>query len=47
LVAGLTAAGVASGMALSGVLLYRVVTFWLPVIPGWYSFANLQSKNLL
>ncbi|MBJ7393695.1 MAG: flippase-like domain-containing protein, partial [Candidatus Nanopelagicales bacterium] len=47
LVAGLTAVGVASGMALSGVLLYRVVTFWLPVIPGWYSFANLQSKNLL
>lgn len=47
LVAGLTASGIPSGTALSGVLLYRVVTFWLPVLPGWYAFANLQSKNAL
>ena len=47
LVAGLTAAGVPSGTALSGVLLYRVVTFWLPVLPGWYAFVNLQRKNNL
>jgi uncharacterized protein (TIRG00374 family) len=47
LVAGLTAAGVPSGTALSAVLLYRVVTFWLPVLPGWYAFVNLQRKNNL
>ena len=47
LVAGLTAAGIPSGTALSGVLLYRVVTFWLPVLPGWYAFVNLQRKNYL
>jgi uncharacterized protein (TIRG00374 family) len=47
LVAGLTASGIPSGTALSGVLLYRVATFWLPVLPGWYAFANLQSKNAL
>ena len=47
LVAGLTASGVPSGTALSGVLLYRVVTFWLPVLPGWYAFVNLQRKNNL
>lgn len=47
LVAGLTAAGIPSGTALSGVLLYRVVTFWLPVLPGWYAFMNLQRKNNL
>ena len=47
LVAGLTAAGIPSGTALSGVLLYRVVTFWLPVLPGWYAFVNLQRKNNL
>ena len=47
LIAGLTASGIPSGTALSGVLLYRVATFWLPVLPGWYAFANLQSKNAL
>lgn len=47
LIAGLTASGIPSGTALSGVLLYRVVTFWLPVLPGWYAFANLQRKNAL
>ena len=47
LIAGLTASGIPSGTALSGVLLYRVVTFWLPVLPGWYAFANLQRKNSL
>lgn len=47
LVAGLTATGFPSGIALSAVLLYRVVTFWLPVIPGWFAFMNLQKKNIL
>lgn len=47
LVAGLTAVGIPSGTALSAVLLYRVVTFWLPVMPGWYAFISLQRKNFL
>ena len=47
LVAGLTASGIPTGTALSGVLLYRIATFWLPVLPGWYAFANLQRKNAL
>ncbi len=47
LIAGLTAAGISSGTALSGVLLYRIVTFWLPVLPGWFYFAYLQKKNAL
>jgi len=47
LIAGLTATGVPSALALSGVLLYRIVTFYLPVLPGWFAFADLQRKNLI
>ena len=47
LVAGLTATGIPSALALSGVLLYRICTFWLPVLPGWFAFADLQRKNAL
>ena len=47
LIAALTATGLPSGVALSGVLLYRVVTFWLPVIPGWFSFAYLQKLKAI
>jgi uncharacterized protein (TIRG00374 family) len=47
LIAALTATGLPSGVALSGVLLYRVVTFWLPVIPGWFAFAYLQKEKAI
>ena len=45
--AGLTAAGIEGGVAVSSVLLFRLVTFWLPTIPGWFSFNYLQKNNLL
>ena len=35
LTAGLTAAGVPGGVAVSAVLLFRLLTFWLPVPLGW------------
>ena len=47
LIAGLTATGMPSALALSGVLLYRIVTFYLPVIPGAFAFVDLQRKNLI
>jgi uncharacterized protein (TIRG00374 family) len=47
LIAALTATGLPSGVALSGVLLYRVVTFWIPVIPGWFAFAYLQKQKAI
>lgn len=47
LAAGLTAAGVPGGQAVSAVLLFRLVTFWLPTIPGWFSFNSLQKAGLL
>jgi uncharacterized membrane protein YbhN (UPF0104 family) len=34
-------------VAVSAVLLYRLVTFWLPTIPGYWAFTHLTKKNLL
>jgi uncharacterized protein (TIRG00374 family) len=47
LAAGLTAAGVPSALAVSATLLFRLVTFWLPTIPGWFAFRGLTNKGLL
>jgi len=47
LAAGLTAAGLDAGLAVSAVLLYRLLTFWLPTLPGYWSFNYLTKKNLL
>ena len=44
--AGLTAAGIPGGLAVSSVLLFRLVTFWLPTIPGWFSFNAPQKAEL-
>jgi glycosyltransferase 2 family protein len=45
LVAGLTGVGVQAGPAVSAVLLYRLTTYWLPVLPGWLSFRFLQRRE--
>jgi uncharacterized protein (TIRG00374 family) len=45
LVAGLTGVGVQAGPAVSAVLLYRLATYWLPVLPGWLSFRFLQRRE--
>lgn len=45
--AGLTAAGVEGSIAVSSVLLFRLLTFWLPTIPGWFSFNWLSKKGYL
>ena len=47
LAAGLTAAGLDGGLAVSAVLLFRLVTFWLPTIPGYLSFNWLTKKGAL
>ena len=47
LVFGLTAAGVPYAIATSAVLLYRLLTFWLPVLPGWASFTWLQRHDAI
>jgi uncharacterized protein (TIRG00374 family) len=47
LAAGLTAAGLPSVTAVSAVLLFRLVTFWLPVLPGWLAFTALQRRQAI
>lgn len=45
LAAGLTAGGLDGGIAVSAVLLFRLVTFWLPTIPGYWAFNWLQRTG--
>ena len=47
LVAGFTGLGMESGVAVAVVLSYRLVTFWLPILPGWASFHLLERRNLI
>jgi glycosyltransferase 2 family protein len=47
LVAGLTAMGVPAAQAVSGVLVFRVATFWLPILAGWLSYLWLQRRDVL
>jgi undecaprenyl-diphosphatase len=45
LVAVLTGAGVDATIALSTVLVFRLVTFWLPVPPSWLALRHLRSTD--
>ncbi|MFG1928324.1 flippase-like domain-containing protein [Cryptosporangium sp. NPDC048952] len=45
--AGLTAGGLDGATAISAVLLFRLLTFWLPVLPGWLAFSFLSRKQLV
>jgi glycosyltransferase 2 family protein len=44
---GLAAAGMASAAAISAVLLFRLLTFWLPVPFGWAALHWLQRRDAL
>ncbi|MGH3377578.1 MAG: lysylphosphatidylglycerol synthase transmembrane domain-containing protein, partial [Actinoallomurus sp.] len=44
---GLTLAGLPAGTATSAVLMFRLHTFWLPVLPGWAAFARLQRDETI
>ncbi|MDI2131022.1 lysylphosphatidylglycerol synthase transmembrane domain-containing protein [Yinghuangia seranimata] len=48
LIAGLTTtAKLPIETATAAVLLFRFLTFWLPVLPGWLAFAFLQRKQAI
>jgi len=47
LVAGLRAAGMAAGIALPAVFMFRFATFWLPILPGWGCFTYLRRAELV
>jgi uncharacterized membrane protein YbhN (UPF0104 family)/tRNA A-37 threonylcarbamoyl transferase component Bud32 len=42
---GLTLAGLPAGTATSAVLMFRLLTFWLPLLPGWAAFTHLQRNE--
>ena len=47
LTAGLTAAGLPGAVAVSSVLLFRLLTFWLPVPFGWAAMSYLERHQAL
>jgi glycosyltransferase 2 family protein len=47
LTAGLTAAGLPGAAAVSAVLLFRLLTFWLPVPAGWVALNYLERHGAL
>ncbi|WP_201288719.1 lysylphosphatidylglycerol synthase transmembrane domain-containing protein [Actinomyces sp. zg328] len=47
LTAGLITAGIPSGTALSAAIVYRLVTFWIPIPIGWLSLQRLQKLGEL
>ncbi|GAA4911815.1 lysylphosphatidylglycerol synthase domain-containing protein [Streptomonospora salina] len=42
-----TVAGVPAAVGIPAVLLYRLLTFWFPVLPGWGAFHLLQRWNAI
>ena len=47
LVANLTTLGVQAGPAVAGVLIYRLLGFWLPIIPGLLALRYLRRQQVL
>ncbi|MGY1703524.1 flippase-like domain-containing protein [Geodermatophilus sp. SYSU D00697] len=47
LIAGLVAAGMDHTIAVPAVFLYRIATFWLPILPGWAAFIWLRRSEFV
>jgi uncharacterized membrane protein YbhN (UPF0104 family) len=45
LITGLTLAGLDAATAFPAVLLFRLLVFWLPALPGWLAFNYLTRKG--
>jgi len=45
--AGIGTIGVGGAYALPAVLLFRFISFWLPIVPGWILWTQLQRRNLV
>jgi uncharacterized membrane protein YbhN (UPF0104 family) len=45
LTAGLVGVGLDADTALLAVVLFRLATFWLPLLPGWLAFQRLQRRG--
>jgi len=47
LVAALTGYGMPTAAAVSAALTFRLVTYWLPMLPGWFMFQQMQRREEL
>jgi glycosyltransferase 2 family protein len=47
LVVGLIWAGVGAGEAVATMVLVRLVTFWIPMLPGWIALRRLERDRVL
>ena len=45
LIAGYGAVGAEAGGAFAAVLLFRLATFWLPILPGWFALVMMQRRG--
>ena len=43
-IAGLVGAGMPSTEAVPAVFLFRLATYWLPILPGWIAFTHLRRE---
>ena len=46
-IAGLVAAGMPNDVAVPSVFLFRLATFWIPVVPGWIALTYLERAEYL
>jgi uncharacterized membrane protein YbhN (UPF0104 family) len=47
LVAGLTATGTPTDLAVAGVLVFRILTYWVTFLPSWLAVRRLRRAKLL
>lgn len=47
MIAGFTGFGLDDGVAVSATLTFRLFTFWLPTLPGWFVFNWMQRNDEL
>ena len=46
-IGGLTAAGLDNTVAVPAVFLYRLFTFWVPILPGWIAFQWMERNDYI
>ncbi|RLE21946.1 MAG: hypothetical protein DRJ50_08425 [Actinobacteria bacterium] len=47
MIASLAGFGMDHGPAVASVLVFRLATFWLPILPGWYTFVWMERNGEL
>jgi undecaprenyl-diphosphatase len=47
MIAAMTALGLDAAVAVPTVFLYRIATFWLPILPGFYALRKLEADDAL